>query len=111
MSIKSILLEATEYADGTSLVKAILRGQVVGISKRFFNSEEPDTKILDKFLQIVKTNFDKFNVSFSDFRVNGYYDKLESFTIKVNKELVNAAIKEKKEELEKTKALIRKNTK
>ena len=59
MSIKSILLEATEYADGTSLVKAILRGQVVGISKRFFNSEEPDTKILDKFLQIVKTNFDK----------------------------------------------------
>jgi len=58
-----------------------------------------------------KEDFDKFNVSFSDFRVNGYYDKLESFTIKVNKELVNAAIKEKKEELEKTKALIRKNTK
>ena len=59
MNTKSILLEATEYVDGASLAKAILRGQIAGISKKFFNGEEPDTKVFDKFLQIVKNNFDK----------------------------------------------------
>jgi len=59
MTFKSILLEATEYVDGASLAKAILRGQVAGISKKFFNGEEPDAEALDKFLQIVKNNFDK----------------------------------------------------
>ena len=59
MNTKLILLEATEYTDGTSLAKAILRGQIAGVSKKFFNGEEPNTEALDKFLQIVKTNFDK----------------------------------------------------
>jgi len=59
MTFKSILLEATEYVDGASLAKAILRGQIAGISKKFFNGEEPDTEALDKFLKVVKTNFDK----------------------------------------------------
>jgi len=59
MTFKSILLEATEYVDGASLAKAILRGQIAGISKKFFNGKEPDIEALDKFLQIVKNNFNK----------------------------------------------------
>jgi len=59
MNTKLILLEATEYVDGASLAKAILRGQITGVSKLFFYGQEPDIKTLDKFLQIVKTNFDK----------------------------------------------------
>jgi len=58
-NIKSILLEATEYTDGASLAKAILRGQIAGISKKFFNGEEPNTEALDKFLQTIKANFNK----------------------------------------------------